>query len=509
MPFVPPNQEETDARELARALLSALALPADHASLKWAERAYRTVLDGQSCAILPAAEAPAMDAVVGPPDQIQTPLVLRRSADEALLYLRHMDELEAGLAKSVLQLAVRRAEPWSLDAAKDIAAADHLNEEQADALRRLAERSFMILTGGPGTGKTYTLNSLLKYAVAAGALAPAQIRLVAPTGRAARRIADGLAALRQQPAFTDLVEPQTIHSLLYEPEAFDGMQLLVVDESSMVDLMLFNEVIDKLPAGCSLVLVGDPNQLPSVEVGSVLADLCEALALSPNKVELVRQVRSKDAPEIMRFAESVLGGKGRDAVALVTPTPEAVIEHVLPAFTALRDKARAGDVEGSMALVDEVRVLCSHVRGPLGAETLSRLIAEKLGIRVSPPGPGSLIMVTRNDRRGTGLSNGDVGVMVGELVYFRGNPVGFDLNRLPEFASAFATTIHKAQGSEYGHAVVVLGSSQREGFLNRQLIYTGITRARRQVTLVADRADFLAACAREVPRASGLKQRLV
>ena len=114
-----------------------------------------------------------------------------------------------------------------------------------------------------------------------------------------------------------------------------------------------------------------------------------------------------------------------------------------------------------------------------------------------------------NDRRGTGLSNGDVGVMVGDLVYFRGYVAGFDLNRLPEYASAFATTIHKAQGSEYGHAVVVLGSSQREGFLNRQLIYTGITRARRQVTLVADRTDFLAACAREVPRASGLKQRLI
>ena len=509
MSFVPHNQEATDARELARALLTALGLSESHPSFKWAERAYRAVLDGQSCSMLDKDESPVLDAIVGTFDQAETPLVLRGSAPDALLYLRHMDELEAGLAKSVLQLAVKRDVPWSLASAKDIAAADGLNPEQADALKRLAERSFMILTGGPGTGKTYTLNSLLKYAVKAGELSPAQIRLVAPTGRAARRIADGLAELRKQPAFADLVEPQTIHSLLYEPEAFDGMQLLVVDESSMVDLMLFNEVIDKLPAGCSLVLVGDPNQLPSVEVGSVLADLCESPALLPNKVQLLRQVRSKDAPEIMRFAESVLGGQGRETVDLVAPTPEAVVALVLPAFTALRDKARAGDVEGTLALIDEVRVLCSHLRGPLGAETLSRLIASELGIRANPPGPGSLIMVTRNDRRGTGLSNGDVGVMVGDLIYFRGYAAGFDLNRLPEYASAFATTIHKAQGSEYGHAVVVLGSSQREGFLNRQLIYTGITRARKQVTLVADRTDFLAACAREVPRASGLKQRLI
>lgn len=508
MPLLSSKQEETDAHELAKALLSALGLPPEHGSLRWAEIAYRAVLDGQSCAMLTGVP-PGLDAIVGQPDQLQTPLVLRDADTKPLLYLRHMDELEAGLAKSVLQLAVPRTEPWDLSSAQAIAEADQLNEEQAEALRRLAERSFMILTGGPGTGKTYTLNSLLKYAVQAGALSPAQIRLVAPTGRAARRIADGLASLRKQEAFKDLVEPQTIHSLLYEPEAFDGMQLLVVDESSMVDLMLFNEVIDKLPAGCSLVLVGDPNQLPSVEVGSVLADLCEAPALAPNKVQLLSQVRSKDAPEIMRFAESVLGGQGRESVSLVVPTPEAILELVLPAFTALRARAKALDVEGTLARIDEVRVLCSHVRGPLGAETLSRLIAEKIGARLSPPGSGSLIMVTRNDRKGTGLSNGDVGVMVGGLVYFRGYPAGFDLNRLPEYASAFATTIHKAQGSEYGHAVVVLGSSQREGFLNRQLIYTGITRARKQVTLVADRADFLAACAREVPRASGLKQRLI
>ena len=136
MSFIPHNQEETDARELASALLSALGLPEDHPSFKWVEIAYRAVLDGQSCAMLK--EAPALDLVVGTFDQPETPLVLRGSAPDALLYLRHMEELEAGLAKSVLQLAVKRDEPWSLAAAKDIAAADHLNEEQADALKRLA-----------------------------------------------------------------------------------------------------------------------------------------------------------------------------------------------------------------------------------------------------------------------------------------------------------------------------------------------------------------------------------
>lgn len=504
----PQSQEALDAQDLALGLLSALGLSSDHPSLAWAKLAYQAVLDGQSCYELKAT-LPALDEVVGTPEQLSTPLVLRPFAGGALLYLRHMDVLEASLALSVLKLAAPRPQAWPVAPAQAIIATDGLNEQQQTALGRLAERAFVILTGGPGTGKTYTLNALLKYAVAAGSLAPAQIRLVAPTGRAARRIADGLAGLRAQPAFQDLVEPQTIHSLLYEPEAFDGMQLLVVDESSMVDLMLFNEVIAKLPVGCSLVLVGDPDQLPSVEVGSVLADLCEAPALAPNKVQLVQQRRSQDAPEIMQLAESVLSGQGRATVKLTVPTPEAVVALARPAFAALRDQARTGDVQGALAMADDVRVLCSHVRGPLGADTLSRLIADALDIRLSPPGTGALVMVTRNDRRGTGLSNGDVGVMVGDLVYFRGMAAGFDINRLPEYTSAFATTIHKAQGSEYGHAVVVIGPSQREGFLNRQLIYTGITRARKQVTLVADRADFDAACAQQVPRASGLKQRLI
>ncbi len=503
------KQEIVDAQDLAAALIAALKLPEGDPSLNsesWVKLAYEAVLDGQSCKVLK--EVPAFDKVVGRPEDQDAPLVLRPTAGGALLYLRHMFELEGGLAKAIMDLAVERekSKRWDTALAKSIAAKDGLNKEQGDALFRLAQFKFIILTGGPGTGKTHTLKSLLRYAVNGGNVAPSQIRLVAPTGRAARRIADGIDTMRLEPEFKELAKPQTIHSLLYEPESFDDLELLVVDESSMVDLILFNQLIDKLPKTCSVVLVGDPNQLPSVEVGSVLADLCEAPGLAANKVQLSQQHRSKQ--EIMELAESVLSGKGGEVIKLEAPTPEAVVECALPAFIALRDKARAGDVEGALDMVDSVRVLCSHVNGPLGAETLSRAIADKLGIRFSPPGSGSLLMVTRNDRRGTGLSNGDVGVMVREKVYFRGQPAGFDVSLLPEYTLAFATTIHKAQGSEYKHAIVVLGSSQRKDFLNRQLIYTGITRAREQLTLFADRKVFLDASRKEVPRASGLKDRI-
>jgi exodeoxyribonuclease V alpha subunit len=119
-----------------------------------------------------------------------------------------------------------------------------------------------------------------------------------------------------------------------------------------------------------------------------------------------------------------------------------------------------------------------------------------------------LYLVTKNDRNGTGLTNGDVGVMVNGRVYFRGHSTGFELSRLPEYEPAFATTIHKSQGSEYDKAVVVISETERTDFLNRQLIYTAITRAKKKVEIFSSRETFKQACARDVPRASGLKDRL-
>lgn len=502
--------EQAVASDLALALLAALGQPADHPELPLVAAAYAAVLNGQSCVEL--AKAPARGVLIGDPDATDTPLVVRPDdKGGALLYLRRMDELEAQLAQRLLALVAARpaAQRWDDAAGTRIAAADKLNAAQRDGILRLGAYPLVILTGGPGTGKTYTLNSLLRHAVLNGKLRPADIRLAAPTGRAARRIADGLATLRATEGFGEIPEPQTIHSLLYEREAFDTLQLLVVDESSMVDLMLFSETLERLPKGCSLVLVGDPDQLPSVEVGSVLADLCEAPALAPVKVTLTEQNRSKDNPEIMEMAGAVLSRRGIEAIRTTEPNPEAILALAGQEYAKLVEHAREGRVADAVAAIDSVRVLCSHARGPLGAQAISRAIADELDVRLDRPSTGALLMVTRNDRRGTGLSNGDVGVLVDGLVHFRGHAAGFDVSRLPEYAPAFATTIHKAQGSEYGHAIVVVGSSEREGFLNRQLIYTAITRAKSKVTLFADPEAFRQAADRDFTRASGLRQRLV
>lgn len=507
----PPHavDEQAVAADLAMALLGALNLPADHPERDLVVAAYAAVLNGQSAHTLDA--LPATSALVGGPADLDTPLVSRSDGQGgALVYLRRMDELEELLAARLRTLAAPRSanERWDVSAGEAIAAQDQLNPAQRDAILRLGTHPLVILTGGPGTGKTYTLNSLLRYAVNHGKLRPTDIRLVAPTGRAARRIADGLASLRATEGFKDISEPQTIHSLLYEREVFDTLQLLVIDESSMVDLMLFGEALDKLPANCSLVLVGDPDQLPSVEVGSVLSDLCESPALAAIKVTLTQQNRSKDNPEIMEMARAVLTRTRLESIQTLPPKLESILALVREGYAELITCAREGRVAEAVSAIDKVRVLCSHARGLLGAQALSRAIADDLGVNLNRPSAGALLMVTRNDRQGTGLSNGDVGVVVDELVYFRGQPAGFDLSRLPEYVPAFATTIHKAQGSEYGHAVVVVGESEREDFLNRQLIYTAITRAKNKVTLFANPATFQAAAKRDVTRASGLVQRL-
>lgn len=502
------KQEELDAHELAVGLMKALGEEESHPSFAWVKSAYAAVLNGQSCACLDSKVISDDKIISRGKDKVEiTPLILQEFASGNLLYLRHMDEMEENLATKIKVKAVELEldKQWKLEQIKKIADQDSLNQEQREALDRVAKFNFIILTGGPGTGKTHTLKSIIKYSVEVGEISPTQIRLVAPTGRASRRISDGMDSLTEEIKL-QLNKAQTIHSLLYEPEAFDDIKLLIIDESSMVDLMLFNDVIEKLPDDCKLVLVGDPNQLPSVDVGSVLADLCEAPHLEKNKVKLFQQRRSGKV--IMQIAEQVLAGSQNIGIELSQPKPNDIVAQAVAQFSDLVKLCKKGDYTEALKIVNKVRVLCSHVRGELGAETLSAKIAENFDIKLNPPGDGALIMVTKNDRHGTGLSNGDVGVKVDGLVYFQNHPAGYDISRLPGYTLAFATTIHKAQGSEYDHAFIILGSSLREDFLNRQLLYTGITRAKTDLTIFADSKVFQDACAKGVLRASGLKDRL-
>ena len=528
--------------------------------------AYHAVIQGQACHIFES-KKPAKNltaSFIGDEKSVTTPIVLRDSLGSLpMVYLRRMDTLEARLADKLRALAQPRELAWSLSEIKNSLPKEILtNERQLAAVQKLSQSRLVIVTGGPGTGKTFLLSSLLDVAVKHGGIKKDNIKLAAPTGRAARRMGESL----RQPwkvdydqdtgmAKGDAVQPQTIHSLLRQDDAMDDLELLVVDEASMVDMMLFDKLIERITRAdsrCSLVLIGDANQLPSVEVGSVLLDLCEAKALAEVKETLMGSQRSKVNPSIMDDAGLVMAEAPtaelvqsvgildsddaiKNLVSLVCeegPHFDKVRDYCLkekevfkrdvdPAligsFAAIKAAAESGEPAKALAMSDSVRVLCSQLRGPLGSETISRLVADRLGIKVSATsaGCGALLMITRN-HRSTGLANGDVGVVARSapgskevLVYFKDRPRGYALSELPEFIPAFATTIHKSQGSEYALSVSVLSEVERKGFLNKQLVYTAITRARYDYKVFASKAGvFEAACKMPVLRASGLAARL-
>lgn len=527
-------------------------------------------------------------ATRGPTDAAQvTPLVL----DEHRLYLDRYWRYEQRLVARLRALAqVRPAAPEQDRLAEVL---DRLFPVAEDAVQRraaelAATRAFTVLTGGPGTGKTTTLVRILATLWLAGqdGRAPRAV-LAAPTGKAAARMSEAVrgsvaqldvpgdvrTALEELPALT-------VHRLLgYRPDAPTRFRhdaanplpydVVVLDEASMASLPLMAKLTDALPEGARLVLIGDRDQLASVDAGAVLSDICgpesagtsaEAppqSASAPIGDAIVRLTRSHRfgadsgigavARAIRRLgategsSDDVIaslqgepvedGGPTRyDDVALVEPgdgadggLPAAVLDEVVQAYAQPVGLAQQGAPPLEvLAAFDRVRVLAALRHGPEGVIAIDRAIAG--GLRRVVPGfeagerfpVGQLLMVTRNDHR-LGLYNGDVGVVVRDDDDPDRRRVAFPATggevrrlaptRLPDVESVFAMSIHKSQGSQFDRVVVVL--PRREvPLLTRELVYTGVTRAREHVTVVATPSVLIDALQRRVQRASGLTARL-
>ena len=504
----------------------------------WIHQAYRAVLTGQSCLVVDR-PIETDGQFIGLESEVLKPLCLRTYAmpegERKLLYLRQMENFEQRLSEVILGLRADRPEPWPIPA-KGIT--EGLSATQAGALRLLTKKSFVIVTGGPGSGKTHLLAKMLRYVLDAAPIDPAGIRLMAPTGRAARIIGEKMKQLKVSPPRA----PETIHAFLHNHDEADKLTMVIVDESSMVDLMLFNRLLNKLPKDCTLVLVGDPQQLPSVEVGTVLADISDAAMLSGNRARLAGDYRS--SPEIGALADAVMShvqGAGMDSLQkawapyLADLDAAKVVDQAKSAYGPMVEAARAAKtgqreaIAAALAHINDVRVLCSQRHGEHGAVTLSEAIATSFGIDVSRPADGALIMVTRNDNHNSNLRNGDVGLMIAGKVYFPGyyresaasggegqvlsGPEtefrAFGFNELPDPVLAFATTVHKAQGSEYAHCIAVISQPKEHAdFVSKQILYTAITRAKREFHLYADEKVLSAAVNRAVEQASGLRERL-
>lgn len=550
---------------LAAAALASLAIAQGHAAFDPARP--RVLLDEATA--LPDARSwcetladsrwvavPGADASADP----HTPLVL----ENGLLYLRRYREYERRLAQGLLRIA---AQP---PAATDIAALDPLfatlfprtdpaadDGGQARAAATALERSLLLITGGPGTGKTTTIARLLLLLMAqaqqAGRTGP-RIALAAPTGRAAERMAESLriaaAQLRTTPgvgaALCDALpmDARTLHRLLgtipdsprFRHEAGNPLRydVVVVDEASMVDLPLMCKLVEAVPNGTRLILLGDRDQLPSVEAGDVLAAIVDAAdedetgrGLSGHRVQLRRGYRQSDALELAPLAGAVRDGNSDAALSLLlsdTLRGVRLHENMLDPLAATtrdvllapwREIANAADPVAALALAGRMRLLTALRDGPQGAQLLNARIEEALaGPHREPYFHGRLILIAENSYR-HGLFNGDIGVCLrGEdgatMAWFAGGSDGvrpFHPAALPAHTGAFAMTVHKAQGSEFDTVWLQLPGVDTR-VVSRELLYTAITRARKALHLCASEAVLRAGLSRHAERVSGLSWRL-
>ena len=483
-----------------------------------------------------------------------------------LLYLDRYHRMETQVRDDLVSRA--HQPPPVVDEARLAAAiakvrGEHASEEQIAAAESAVRRWTTIVTGGPGTGKTTTVARMLALladqAVARGERL--SVALSAPTGKAASRLQEAvsheLAHLHGVPEAVDLLgRPQgvTLHRLLgWRPDnttrfKHDGANRLkhdvvVVDESSMVELTMMARLLEALRPDSRLILVGDPRQLTSVGAGAVLGDLVRGYAGRAGSpvVELTTNFRSEE--DIKALAAALRGPVGGqpdpDTVLEVLRTPSDQVSFVeastdddlvtalrptaVEAALLVRERAESEDAVGALEALDRHRLLCAHREGPFGVRRWNALVERWLAEESGPDAASDLLgrwyvgrplLVTNNDYA-LDVYNGETGVVVRQgarrRVFVAGAGVGglrdFAPGRLDAVETMHAMTIHKAQGSQADRVTVLL-PEEGSRLLTRELFYTAVTRARFHVRIVGTEAAVRAAVTNQAQRASGLADRL-
>jgi exodeoxyribonuclease V alpha subunit len=418
--------------------------------------------------------------------------------------------------------------------------------EQREASRRAATQWTTVLTGGPGTGKTTTVAGLLALLAEQAALTGDSLRiaLTAPTGKAAARLQEAVAGATARLAAEDrqrlgTLEASTLHRLLgtrrdngtrFRHHRANRLphDVIVVDETSMVSLTMMTRLVEAVRPDARLVLVGDADQLASVDAGAVLSDLVSGLAgATPSPVVRLATTHRFGA-EIGRLAAALRAGSGDDVMASLragspevqfveSDDPAQLRAPVLGAALGVRAAAEAGDPDAAVAALDRHRLLCAHREGPYGVRHWNRQVEHWLAEETGDPlyeemYVGRPLLVTANDY-GLGVYNGDAGVVVRDGDQRRAVVAGADglssfaTSRMSDVETMFATTIHKSQGSQAQEVTVLLPPADSR-LLTRELFYTAVTRAERIVRVVGTEDAVRAAVARRAQRASGLRQRL-
>ena len=478
--------------------------------------------------------------------QIDKRLVIRESEGIRIVYASQYYYMEMSVARMLHDLNIRGREPEETIRKKLLQIQKEesieLDEKQVQAVVEAVNSGLLIITGGPGTGKTTTINTIIRYFESE----EMEILLAAPTGRAAKRMTEATG-----------YEARTIHRLLEisgmpGDERSVGMHFerieenpldadaVIIDETSMVDIHLMQSLLKAVNPGTRLILVGDVNQLPSVGPGNVLKDVIEAGCF--NVVMLTRIFRQASQSDIVVNAHKInagetvpLGKKSNDFLFIKRDDPNTIIN----AMITLVQKKLPGYVGADPY---DIQIMTPMRKGALGVERLNTILQEYL----NPPDKSKLekesggvtfrvgdkVMQIKNNYniewevrnkygipvdKGTGIYNGDIGIireinLFAELVtveFDEGRMVEYSFKQMEELELAYAITIHKSQGSEYPAVVIPIFSGPKM-LMTRNLIYTAVTRARACVCLVGVPEVFQAMVDNEMEqrRYSGLKERI-
>ncbi|MDQ8038198.1 MAG: exodeoxyribonuclease V subunit alpha [Pedobacter sp.] len=487
------------------------------------------------------------------------PFTLEKGASSTRFYLARYQQYETAVADSLRQRAAKELQPADAAALhRDLDALFGTDPQDRQRLAALLAqfRALTLVSGGPGTGKTTTVVKMLALLQAQAGNTPLRILLAAPTGKAAQRLSESIRTAKQKLSLPEAViasipeAAQTLHRLLgaqgdtgrfrhdgKNPLACD---LLLVDEASMIDLGLMQAMLAALPENARLVLLGDRDQLASVEAGSVFGDLCAGEGMSAGlagqlraygveltatpasspladcRIELTHSYRFASGSGIAALAKASRSGNSAEFLHALDAgtdvsrvTASALRENVQAGYAAFRSAAREGDALAAFAAFLQFRVLCAHRLGAAGVQGLNALMeAGQPQWYVGRP-----VIVRANDYA-LRLFNGDIGICLptadGLRVFFETAPGEFRAlapGRLPAHEPAWAMTVHQSQGSEFDEVLLVLPEVV-SAVLDRPLIYTAVTRAKSRFSLCGEDAVLSAALATLPQRESGLVEKL-
>lgn len=480
----------------------------------------------------------------------EPPIYFSHQEDGLCLWTHRAYLAESHLMAHILRISEAKVPVFTLDQLSN-----SLNAEQREAIKLVSKQAFCLITGGPGTGKTFTVAQIV---IALNQLPePKLVRLglAAPTGKAAQRMSESLLKSLGENSDVQLPEPKTIHRLLgigadgsprYHAKNQLPLDILIVDEASMLGTELASQLFAAIATGCRVILLGDAHQLAAVDAGAVLADLCRIDRLKHLRVNLTVSKRFTDTSGVGQLArlindhrqnilfEEVQWLIDRDTEIDFEPIAYAKMGHGIYQklsqgyqdyflaskqlrfnFAKLSAQESIDSVKKLFEILNAYRILCASHHGTFGDDQINDYLSsshrafQKIPPSASPWFHGRVVMITKN-LYDLGLFNGDIGICLwgssGLSVYFEGESlrmVAVDMLSEAVVSTAYAITVHKSQGSEWQKVAIVFDENS-ERLLSKELIYTAVTRAKSAVHIYSTRGALMNAINTPTVRQTGL-----